>query len=254
MFQKTKQHIGQHHVNIVEGYIRKIKSFVPQQIVDLILFFYAKPKIMNVRYQSKTNSVGCCPIDTAWDVLESRILQSFGLSKWNSLIRLNHKHGTITRYNWESCRWFGEHTFECDIKLYNVTTKHGKMRKHNLPMAPTIEQFDDALARYYNLMGSEYANQFSEYCEENGFDDLAEEMGVDPLDCMLVDFDEDVPFKVAPWYDGDVQCVNKTKAIFELLLIIYYNPDCDFQQYDNEFIPLQINEEDFNIKAEDIKQ
>ena len=95
-------------------------------------------------------------------------------------------------------------------------------------------------------MGEEYDNQFSEYCDENGFDDLSEEMGAGYEDCLLVDFDEDIPFKREPQ--------NTEKAIFELLMKIYNNPDCDFLEYDNELVPFQIDKDDFKISQNDIRR
>ncbi len=80
----------------------------------------------------------------------------------------------------------------------------------------------------------------------DGFADLAEEMGADHSDCMLVDFDEEIPFKQEP--------KDQTKAIFDILMKTYLNPSCDFQEFDNEYQPLQISKEDFKINSDGIKQ
>eukprot|EP01084_Bolivina_argentea_P106124 190013_1 len=64
-------------------------------------------------------------------------------------------------------------------------------------------------------------------------------------DCMVLDFDDDIPFKTEP--------ENKLEAIFDLLLKIYHNPNCDFQDEDNEFQPLKVTADDLNITGSDIQ-
>eukprot|EP01084_Bolivina_argentea_P247021 413306_1 len=104
------------------------------------------------------------------------------------------------------------------------TIDHGKK-------ATTLQQFDDALKRYYNSMGVEYVNQFSTYAEENGYeyDDVVEEItyhyGQNDNMCMILDFDENIPLK------QEFKNINdRENEIFNLLFKIYNDPDYDFKR------------------------
>eukprot|EP01083_Nonionella_stella_P047177 126293_1 len=58
-----------------------------------------------------------------------------------------------------------------------------------------------AIGRYYASLNKEYDNLFSEYCDLNGvedMDELREHLEDAPQECLLIDFDENFPFKVEP--------------------------------------------------------
>ena len=56
-----------------------------------------------------------------------------------------------------------------------------------------IDQIDEGLARFYAHYGVEYNSLFREFCDDNGIEDISEELTVaDPIDCMLIDFDPTV--------------------------------------------------------------
>eukprot|EP01083_Nonionella_stella_P046149 123562_1 len=115
-------------------------------------------------------------------------------------------------------------------------------------MADTsVEQINAALQRYYQLMGVEYDNQFTTYCEDNGFDDMNYELiSVDNAsDCMLIEFDTAVPFKIKP--------SDHTQAIYDLLVKICQDPDCDLTTETNAFHALQVTASDWKITRDDLK-
>eukprot|EP01084_Bolivina_argentea_P264066 447175_1 len=67
VFRIHKHHISANHIYTIEGYIRmfvttKSKIFVPQNIMDLVLFFYSKPIIMNIEHGNKFKCVIYSPI------------------------------------------------------------------------------------------------------------------------------------------------------------------------------------------------
>eukprot|EP01084_Bolivina_argentea_P078948 143276_1 len=96
-------------------------------------------------------------------------------------------------------------------------------------MAVEIEKIDAALGRYYKSLHKKYDHLFLNYCDDNGLDDeaLDEEFEQNPDDSMLVDFDEDFPFKNQPQ--------NVPKTIFDILLKCRYNPDISFESKLPEF-------------------
>eukprot|EP01083_Nonionella_stella_P296020 1005766_1 len=89
-------------------------------------------------------------------------------------------------------------------------------------MSTEIEKIDEGLKKYYKSLGKEYDKLFSNYCDDNGFDEdaLEEELQVDPSDCLLVDFDDNFPFKKQP--------TDKVRFIFDLILKIKNNPGISF--------------------------
>ena len=101
----------------------------------------------------------------------------------------------------------------------------------------TLDELEKGLQRYYQLMGAEYdeGNGLKAYCEENGFEDMKEELIDNEVDdCMLLEFDENIPFKKK--YDNEE---DKKKAIYALLQKIYANPNCDFNEESNSYKPLK---------------
>eukprot|EP01084_Bolivina_argentea_P204524 349284_1 len=68
--QKLKNIIKSKHICTVEGYIRVTKQNVSQDIVDLTLFFYAGPIMMNVKYKSQIKCIFYSPMEPEWDTLK----------------------------------------------------------------------------------------------------------------------------------------------------------------------------------------
>eukprot|EP01084_Bolivina_argentea_P077546 140681_1 len=182
----TKERIKAKYTYTVEGYVRivrnKIMNLICQDVINLILFFYAKPININIKYQSKIKVILIQTLDNDWDTLQNKIWKVFGpFEDYEELKQLHYKDGTVSKGTWHSCRWDQNDIFEPDI---DVSTKK-------------IEQINIGLSRYYKSLGKEYINNFLLYCEENGFEDdsLADEFDEEPQDCMLAQFDSNFPFK-----------------------------------------------------------
>eukprot|EP01084_Bolivina_argentea_P264916 448907_1 len=200
----TKKHIKPQHICTVEGYIREVTlSVIYEDVIDLILFYYAKPMVINTKYKSQTKLLFISIFDSfTWFVLTQKIFEAYNLDKYShKLAILTYENGIIHKYcNWKSCIWNEEHTFE--IQTETAT--------------PILVKMDDALRRYYKWMGKEYENQFSEYCEENGFEleDIDDELTNDAADCIYCDFDEDFPF------DKTIKPTTEDEKLEEIFRII----------------------------------
>eukprot|EP01084_Bolivina_argentea_P011003 20552_1 len=79
--QKLKNIIKSKHICTVGGYIRVAKQNVSQDIVDLILFFYAEPIMMNVKYKSQIKCIFYSPMEPEWDTLKTKICQAYYLNE-----------------------------------------------------------------------------------------------------------------------------------------------------------------------------
>eukprot|EP01084_Bolivina_argentea_P077545 140679_1 len=185
----TKERIKAKYTYTVEGYVRivrnKIMNLICQDVINLILFFYAKPININVKYQSKIKVILIQPLDNDWDTLQNKIWKVFGPFDDNEELKhLHYKDGTVSKGTWHSCRWDQNDIFEAVIDYEEITEK--------------TEQINIGLSRYYKSLGKEYNNNFLAYCVENGFadDSLVDEFEEeDPQDCMLAQFDSNFPFK-----------------------------------------------------------
>eukprot|EP01084_Bolivina_argentea_P081844 148191_1 len=87
-------------------------------------------------------------------------------------------------------------------------------------MSTIIDDICEALSRYYKSLDKPYDKLFSTYCEDNGLDDVAEELKQPPEDCLLVDFDENFPFEKEPR--------NKARAIFDMIRKCTNRPNITF--------------------------
>ena len=73
---------------------------------------------------------------------------------------------------------------------------------HTQTNLSNFNQLDSAMNRYYISVGridyfdDDNNGKLSSFCNLNGIDldDIADELKYDPLDCLLVDFDETFPF------------------------------------------------------------
>eukprot|EP01084_Bolivina_argentea_P277053 472860_1 len=90
-----------------------------------------------------------------------------------------------------------------------------------------ITQIDNGLQRYYNQYNTNYVNadginKFIAFCEDNGFydDDVKEELKMDPGECMIVDFDEDLDFPF-PKDKKPKSDEAKIQAIFDIIMRCY---------------------------------
>eukprot|EP01083_Nonionella_stella_P251631 868001_1 len=85
--------------------------------------------------------------------------------------------------------------------------------------AAGVDQINAALEKYYLTMGRvDYLNEdgdgkFKKYADANGFEDadIEVELEADPIDSLLVEFDEDFPLA------NDIQGDDRLKAIHNIL-------------------------------------
>eukprot|EP01083_Nonionella_stella_P102311 290959_1 len=108
-----------------------------------------------------------------------------------------------------------------------------------------------AIRRYYTSLSEEYDDLFSTYCEENGLDDeadLRDEIQNDPADCLLVDFDDDFPFKQQPTDEHSRQryihniirkCMDNPNITFQYIINRSRINTPDFKTVDAELFELQ---------------
>ena len=88
----------------------------------------------------------------------------------------------------------------------------------------TIQTVDAALARYYKWLNKEYDHLFQTYCDDNSIDEdmIATELNTEPLESLLVDFDEDFPFQhpLENEEEGKVFIHNLIKKIWQYPALI----------------------------------
>ena len=79
----------------------------------------------------------------------------------------------------------------------------------------TIDRITHHLKKYYKTMNREFDDEFSIFCEENGYgdDEVDEELFGVAEDSMLFEFDEDFPFETQPIDD-----VSRAQEIFDILV------------------------------------
>eukprot|EP01084_Bolivina_argentea_P021362 39685_1 len=112
----------------------------------------------------------------------------------------------------------------------------------------TINQIDDAIARYYKSLRTDYNANFATFCIENAFDDetLEEELNVEPEDCLLIYFDDNFPF------NEQNKCKSEDEQqtfIHNLLKQCFNNPHILFPS-----ILIQVDTEFFNTSTEHINK
>eukprot|EP01083_Nonionella_stella_P184064 666980_1 len=86
-----------------------------------------------------------------------------------------------------------------------------------------IEKVCTAIGRYYASCGKEYDALFSEFCEENGMEELEDEIAEGWEESLLSDFDDCFPFDAEPNDDE-----TKKQFVFRLIEKCYNNPNITF--------------------------
>ena len=91
----------------------------------------------------------------------------------------------------------------------------------------TIEQINNALERYYKSLNQPYQNQFTIFCDDNGYDDEGIGDELDDQENDLNDFDEDFP--ISHHIVAKIQ--DKSLFIHKILSTIYQSPEIQFSKY-----------------------
>eukprot|EP01084_Bolivina_argentea_P036841 68117_1 len=152
---------------LVERYIKAVKNNISQDIVDLILFMYTQPIMMNIKLiksvwyltnydKDKIKSVWYLPTEPDWKSLQTKIADAFEISITPELglQSLYFDNGTvITRSHWNTyiCRWKQTHIFTADFYDFSHLGRQTK-------------QANAGLERYYKIQGvNDYNNKFLEW-------------------------------------------------------------------------------------------
>eukprot|EP01084_Bolivina_argentea_P228047 385240_1 len=117
----TKQDIELHFILILEAFVRMCLQHqcrkLPLAVSDKILFFYAKPININLKYESSIKSVLFCPAEYRWRLFEAKILNKIELAPGeNQLTSLVGRDIRVTADNWKS-NWCNENEeYEVEIR------------------------------------------------------------------------------------------------------------------------------------------
>eukprot|EP01084_Bolivina_argentea_P128599 227288_1 len=130
----TKSMIKTTYIDTVESYVQivrveeKIMKVIAQDVIDLILFFYARPIIINVKYLSSIKFVviDVEPVSSTWSSLQNKILSAYGFASGGIMKALRYDDGTLlTKPDFESFEWDKNTVFEAVIDIhksqYSVT-------------------------------------------------------------------------------------------------------------------------------------
>eukprot|EP01084_Bolivina_argentea_P024419 45498_1 len=224
-------------INAFERETNRINP-ISQGIIDLILFMYAKPIAIKIKYENITKHFLFCVASDEWDSIELKIIYEFDqLSKIKSL---HYQHGDKKLIvSPDNCK--------------SVLTSNVDKTFHVIPgildeLEPVdsygiIDTIDERLAKYYRERQRQYYTGkydiyrsykliqpsagevnfkfgiFKQFCNDNAFDneDVEQELKeTDADDCTLTDFDHQFPF------DWDINDEDKNAEIFYILKYIAY--------------------------------
>eukprot|EP01084_Bolivina_argentea_P021704 40334_1 len=217
-------------------------NIISQEIKDFILFFYAKPIVMQItldKYNRNTKNIFYDPQEPEWHSLETTILQTFNSQM--SLKKLTYKDGIVSASNWKNCRWDQDDIFVAEMSV--------------------VGTIDSALGRYYkrfnrtNYFDADGKGKFATFCEGNDLDTDAvlEEFIGNAEDCTLTDFDDNFPLK-------DVQKKDRNEVIYNIIKTCHKNHETYGA---NKKYDIEVKKEDFvllgpeeiqNILSKDLTQ
>eukprot|EP01084_Bolivina_argentea_P055372 101532_1 len=112
---ETVSQINLSHILLVNGYINEyikynnFKSFISQFIKDLILFFYAKPLVIELEYSNESKTIRkyilYCPILEDWNSIIQKVLTIYNLNPNIEIILQDTQNNFIyTASNWNE--WY----------------------------------------------------------------------------------------------------------------------------------------------------
>ena len=110
------------------------------------------------------------------------------------------------------------------MKESNNTSRSNKVytpENRLLKAMATIQQIDEAFARYYESLNHQYHAEFATYCEDNGYDEdcIKNDIEQEASESELVEFDEHFPFRNPPHNQEEVM-----EFIHQLIRKFYYCP------------------------------
>eukprot|EP01084_Bolivina_argentea_P257073 433011_1 len=117
-----KTDIGKSEMLTVEGYVRRITLPIPEPLKDLILFFYPKPLVIHMQYQTQNQYILYCPISDDWKSIRRKMQNKLGLKAPIRKIWYGN-NVKVERKN------FHAHLFENE--LYIPVPKQGRLRTYS---------------------------------------------------------------------------------------------------------------------------
>eukprot|EP01083_Nonionella_stella_P180862 646069_1 len=116
-----KASIPESHVYTVEGYVRS-NFDSPQEITNLILFMYAKPMVMKIRFINDVKRMLYYTVnESKWEQLTEDIRSHLNVSSYAIISALIHNDDTrVTGDNWSAFTWDDEDLFCVESDLVEL--------------------------------------------------------------------------------------------------------------------------------------
>merc|ERR1719295_637166 len=172
--------------------------------------------------------IGVCPVFGTWNKTCGQILDQYQMDRDHHRVHsLEMDHCTVSKDNWETMRWE-----EDDVFWVKVQSRGD---------GDVIIDICMGLERYYEFIGMEYPHlMFSEFCEENGYDEesVLDELEMDIEGNALLDLFEgddgtmNIPMESHKQGLSDNE---KKKFMLKLLIKLHENPNMKFSSKVPEF-------------------
>ena len=124
----TKSDIASTHHKVVRAICREnvLYTQLSQDMLDLILFFYAKPMILRLRFDDETKPIVICPVESSrgrqsgWYHVRRKVKEAFPHHRHISfgVFQSVPEHGsaqTVSDENWQKFRWNENEVFTWNI-------------------------------------------------------------------------------------------------------------------------------------------
>eukprot|EP01084_Bolivina_argentea_P264922 448923_1 len=171
-------------ISVVNAFINEFERKtstcrINQDIMDLILFFYAKPIAIKIEYRNETKHFLLCVVSDEWDSIKLKIIYTF--RHLSGIESLTYEYGGKSRYvSQYNCR---TRLLENSDKTFTVVESD---KTSNMEPTGLIARIDKGLGEYYEYVSpsrKSYYNadgigKFALFCNDNAFedDDVKEEL------------------------------------------------------------------------------
>ena len=131
--------IGDKFIKTTEGYIRINYGKIHQDVSNLILFFYAKPIVMKLFYESKHGSIKYCPIKDSWSTMIRKVdkamdIKRSGYIKKFTILKYDGKR--IYESDWYKFRWDEKKLFAVEAAWKDEMEEIWEERNRRRPTPP----------------------------------------------------------------------------------------------------------------------
>ena len=125
----TKEDIASIHHDVVSAICRKnvLLTRLSQDMLNLIVFFYAKPIILRLRFDGETKPIALCPVESdlssksGWNYVRKKVKEAFSSHRFffsYGTIQSVSEDGfaqSVSEENWQEFRWNENDTFKWNI-------------------------------------------------------------------------------------------------------------------------------------------